>query len=506
MPDIVLCTHNARWIHAAFGLRCLRSNLGALREQSVLHEFTLETRAADAAERILAERPRIVGIGVYVWNAQVSRELVAVLKRVAPAVAVVVGGPEVSHECEQQEICALADHVVRGEGDLAFAALAARLLAGDRSAPHLIDAPPPHFDELASPYAEYTDTDIAQRVVYVEASRGCPFTCEFCLSALDVPVRQAPLPAFLADLERLFARGVRHFKFVDRTFNLNLAAARAILAFFRSRLCSGLFVHFEMIPDRFPAALRDEVAAFPPGVLQFEVGIQTFDDEVSARIARRQDVARLEDNLRWLRDATGVHVHADLIVGLPGETMAGFGGGFDRLVALRPHEIQVGILKRLRGAPIVRHDVEFEVVWSDVAPYEVLATRALAFDELQRLKRFARYWDLCANSGRWPTTLPLLLGDAPFARFLAFADWLFATATTTHGIQKHRLARALFDWLTSHGGLAADVAGAALAADYARGDRHDWPEFLRPWAVGTAAPRAPSPWQHRAASRQARHS
>jgi len=315
-----------------------------------------------------------------------------------------------------------------------------------------------------------------------------------------------PLPAFLADLERLFARGVRHFKFVDRTFNLNLAAARAILAFFRSRLCSGLFVHFEMIPDRFPAALRDEVAAFPPGVLQFEVGIQTFDDEVSARIARRQDVARLEDNLRWLRDATGVHVHADLIVGLPGETMAGFGGGFDRLVALRPHEIQVGILKRLRGAPIVRHDVEFEVVWSDVAPYEVLATRALAFDELQRLKRFARYWDLCANSGRWPTTLPLLLGDAPFARFLAFADWLFATATTTHGIQKHRLARALFDWLTSHGGLAADVAGAALAADYARGDRHDWPEFLRPWAVGTAAPRAPSPWQHRAASRQARHS
>ncbi len=508
MTDIVLATHNARWIHAAFGLRCLRANLGVLRERSAVLEFTLETRAADAVEQILLHRPRIVGIGVYVWNAAVSREVVAMLRRIAPEVVVVVGGPEVSHECEQQPIGVAADYVICGEGDLAFAALCERLLRGERPEPRIIAAPPPHFEQLASPYDEYTDADIAHRIVYVEASRGCPFTCEFCLSALEVPVRQVPLPAFLADLDRLFRRGLRHFKFVDRTFNLNLQVARAILEFFRERLGPGLFVHFEMIPDRFPAALRDQVAAFPPGVLQFEVGIQTFDPEVSTRIARRQDVARLEDNLRWLHEHTGVHVHADLIVGLPGETLAQFGIGFDRLVALRPHEIQVGILKRLRGTPIVRHDDDWQVVWSEAPPYEVLQSRSLTFPELQRLKRFARYWDLVANSGRWPATLRLLLGAAPFARFLQFADWLFDTEQTTHGIQKHRLAAALFAWLTTAGAASESAAGTALADDYARGDRHDWPEFLRPWWRPVGVDRQSS--RHGAASaggarRQARH-
>ncbi len=505
MVDIVLATHNARWIHTAFGLRCLRANLGELRARSAIVEFTLETRASDAVERILLLAPRIVGLGVYVWNAAVSREVVAVLKRVAPQVLVVVGGPEVSHEIEQQPLGALADHVVQGEADLAFADLCRRLLVGERPE-RVIRAVPPHFEQMADPYGEYGDDDIAHRLVYVEASRGCPFTCEFCLSALDVPVRKAHLATFLAQLETLFARGVRHFKFVDRTFNLDLTSARAILQFFRSRIDAGVFAHFEMIPDRLPPALREEVAAFPAGALQFEVGIQTFDDAVSTRIARRQDLAKLTDNLQWLRASTGVHVHADLIVGLPGETMAMFGAGFDRLVALRPHEIQVGILKRLRGAPIVQHDAAFDVVWSDEPPYEVLRTAALSFGELQRLKRFARYWDLVANSGRFPAALHLLLAAAPFARFLRFADWLYATEQTAHGIQKHRLARLLFDWMTAHGGVDRDLAGATLAGDYTRGDRSDWPEFLRPW-VAAHAPRVRGDRgeRHPANRRQAQH-
>ena len=225
---------------------------------------------------------------------------------------------------------------------------------------------------------------MAHRVIYIEASRGCPFTCEFCLSSLDVPVRQFPLDPLLAAADKLLERGVRQFKFVDRTFNLNIAASRRILEFFLERQRPGLFVHFEMIPDRLPEALREVIAKFPPGALQFEVGIQTFDEAVSSNISRRQDYGRLADNLRFLREQTGVHVHADLIAGLPGETLESFAAGFDRLVAMGPQEIQVGILKRLRGTPIVRHDQAWEMVYSAHPPYEILRNKLLDFATMQR--------------------------------------------------------------------------------------------------------------------------
>lgn len=504
MADIVLATLNAKWIHASFGLRYLRANLGELRERSEIREFEIAHRPADVAEAILAETPRIVGLGVYVWNAAPSLQLVRILKRVRPDLTIVLGGPEVSHETDQQEICALADHVVRGEADLAFADLCRRILRGDPGAPRVIDAALPHFAELRLPYDEYGDADIAHRIVYVESSRGCPFTCEFCLSALDVPVRKAALEPFLAAMASLLARGVRHFKFVDRTFNLGIDAATAVLRFFRERWCEGLFLHFELIPDRLPEPLRAEIAAFPSGALQFEVGVQSLDDATCERISRRQDVSRLADNLRWLRAASGAHVHADLIVGLPGEDEATFARGFDLLWSLGPQEIQVGVLKRLRGTPIVRHDREHGMTWSADPPYDVLQTAAVPFAAMQRLKRFARYWDVVANSGNWTATLAVLLaGESPYRAFAAFGEWLHRRTRATSGIALHRLAALLWEWLVGERGGDAAAVGAALAADYERCARHDWPEFLRPY-VGArrAAVRTPVTG---GAERQARH-
>ena len=291
----------------------------------------------------------------------------------------------------------------------------------------------PDLAQLALPYGCYTDEDVAHRVIYVEASRGCPFTCEFCLSSLDVPVRQFPLALLLAELERLLERGVRQFKFVDRTFNLNIAASKAILQFFLERWRPGMFVHFEMIPDRLPESLREVIAQFPPGALQFEVGVQTFNEAVSKNISRRQDYGRLEENFRFLRGQTGVHVHADLIVGLPGETLESFAAGFDRLVALGPQEIQVGILKRLRGTPIVRHDQPWQMVYSPHPPYEILRNNLLDFPALQRLRRFARHWDLVGNSGNFIETTPLIWsgGASPFASFMKWSDWLHARSGQT---------------------------------------------------------------------------
>jgi radical SAM superfamily enzyme YgiQ (UPF0313 family) len=466
MPEIVLATLNARYIHCAFGLRYLLANLGDMQSRAGLAEFDINQRPIEIVEALLAREPRIVGFGVFIWNVAQTTEVVALLRRLRPEIAVVLGGPEVSFETEEQEIVRLADHTMTGEADLKFAEVCRALLAGE-ALPKIIAAELPTLDRLALPYEHYTDEDLRHRVLYVEASRGCPFTCEFCLSSLDIPVRAFPLEPFLAALDRLLARGARQFKFVDRTFNLHLPTSTAILRFFLERWRDGLFLHFEMIPDRLPDALRGIIAQFPPGALQFEVGIQTFDDATSQRISRRQNLARLEDNLRYLRAHTGVHVHADLIVGLPGEDLASFGRGFDRLVALRPQEIQVGILKRLRGTPIVRHDAEHAMLYSPHPPYEILQTRAIDFATMQRLRRFARYWDLIANSGHFATAVPLLWEsrDSPFHAFLQFSDWLGARLGRRHGIARSVLAESLAHYLAAERGLAPARVAAAFGRE-----------------------------------------
>jgi len=474
----------------------------------------------DIVEALLVRQPQIIGLGIYIWNVAPATEVVATLKRLRPDITVILGGPEVSYETESQPIAHLADYVITGEADLAFAKVCQQLLSGQRPPAKLIPAVLPEFSDLALPYELYYEQDIAHRIIYVEASRGCPFSCEFCLSSLDIPVRQAPLPAFLAHLRTLLDRGVRQFKFVDRTFNLNVHTSRAILEFLLQRHRPGLFFHFEMVPDRLPDALREIIIRFPPGALQFEVGVQTFSLAVADLIHRRQNYQRLEDNLRFLRTQTGVHIHADLIAGLPGESMESFAAGFDRLIALGPHEIQVGILKRLRGTPIIRHDAEWQMTYSPHPPYELLQNRLIDFPTMQNLRRFARYWDLVGNSGNFIESTPLIWSrpgvppsggmqlssvtapanakpaeagtpnPSPFSAFLRFSEWLYARTGRTDGIALVRLMELLFEFLTGHVWLDAKRAAEGLWRDYRRGGRQDKPGFLKDFisADDTAIP------------------
>lgn len=504
MAEILLTTLNARYAHASFGLRYLLANMGELTDRTELVEFVANAPIADMAAAIAARNPRIVGIGVYIWNVVPATRLVAELKRVLPAVKIVLGGPEVSYEVDEQDIVGLADYVITGEADLAFAALCNDLLHGRSPAGKIIAAPLPALDKIRLPYDLYNDEDLAHRVIYVEASRGCPYTCEFCLSALEIPVRQFPLDRFLAEMRALFDRGARRFKFVDRTFNLNLRTSRAILEFFLERYEPGLFLHFEMIPDRFPESLRSVIQGFPDGALQFEVGVQTFNDDVAVLISRRQDNAKLEENLRFLRDETGVHVHADLIVGLPGESAASFAAGFDRLVALGPQEIQVGMLKRLRGTPIVRHDAAWQMAYHASAPYEVISTRLIDADEMAALREFARFWDLVANSGNFAECAPLVWeGRSPFAGFFEFAAWCHARFERSWGIPLIDLAEAVFEFLVEVRGRERQPTAEAIWRDYQRGGRADRPAFLRDFVL--APPRARTFADGGSLPRQQRH-
>ncbi|MGE0383992.1 MAG: DUF4080 domain-containing protein [Gammaproteobacteria bacterium] len=500
MPDIVLATLNAKYLHAALGLRYLAANLGELERCAAIREFVVDQRPAEIVEDLLGQRPRIVGLGVYIWNVDASLRVAALIKAVAPEVILVLGGPEVSHETAAQPIAALADYVITGWGDISFARLCRAILAGAAPARGIIAGEQPPLAQIELPYRLYDEADIAHRVTYVEASRGCPYKCEFCLSALDRTAWPFDLDRLLGELDRLHARGARHFKFVDRTFNLAAAASARVLEFFLDRLDERLFLHFELVPDRLPATLEPAIARFPPGALQFEIGIQTFDPQVQARISRRQDDAAAERNLRWLRAHTHAHLHVDLIAGLPGEDLAGFGRGFDRLLALDPHEIQVGILKRLRGAPIDRHTEAFALRWNPHPPYEILATDRIGFADMQRLGRFARYWDLIGNSGRFARTRTLIAGAAPFARFMALFDWLYARTRQTHRFAADRLFDLLAEGLPEALGIDRDAARDALCADYAASGLRGSPRSLAPAPVAT--PRAGA---RAHARRQARH-
>ncbi len=466
---ILLSTLNARYAHASLGLRYLMANMGDLQKQTKLQEFVIGGDIAVIAEKILLQKPAILGLGVYIWNVEDTTKLVALLKTVAPDIRIILGGPEVSYETAHQPLTELADYVIKGWGEVTLPWLCRNILENRRPANKIHEGVQAALDSLIMPYSFYTAEDIAHRTLYVEASRGCPFRCEFCLSSLDKTAWTFDTEKFLHEMETLYQRGARSFKFVDRTFNLNVKRSLQILHFFLEKLenesGNPIFVHFELVPDHLPDALKDAISRFPPGTLQLEIGVQTFNPEVQANISRKQDNKKSEENLRWLSRHSHAHLHADLIVGLPGEDIASFGRGFDRLVRIGPDEIQVGILKRLRGTPILRHTDGYELTFDPASPYSVLSTADIGFNDMQRLKRFARYWDLIANSGRFVKTLPYILQDEPFARFLALSDWIYEKTNAMHGISLERLASLITEWLSLNGE-EVSVARTIVGADF----------------------------------------
>lgn len=466
MSRIVLATLNARYIHSSIGLRYLLANLGESRTDASILEFVVADRPADMAEKILAADPLIVGLGVYIWNARETAELIRVLKAIRPDLIVVLGGPELNQPA-QADPYPLADYIVMGEGETAFSELCRELLAGQRPGRRLIQAAAPDLTRLELPYEYYDETDVKNRVVYLEASRGCPFGCEFCLSSIERRVRYFDTGRILAAVDGLWRRGVRHFKFVDRSFNLDENRAVAILDDFLVRT-EPYLLHFEMVPELLPPLLRDRLRRFSPGRLQLELGIQTLNPEVAARIGRPLDMNRITENLAFLSRNTAVHLHADLIFGLPGESLDSMAAGLDRLMVMSRGEIQLGILKKLSGTAIARHDGPFAMVFSPLPPYELLASGLLPFPLLQRLKRMARFWDLCHNSGRFRNLLPLLWPDGRvFTAFLSFSDWLFENLGVTSAIAADRLLANLQLYLNRDLGVEPGRIEAARCRDQA---------------------------------------
>jgi len=452
VKDILLTTINAKWIHPSLALRLLKANLGALEDRCEIIEFALRQPLCEKVNPLLAARPLILGISVSIWNHLASLELLCELEksRVGQKPVIVLGGPEVSYLPQEAEIFRYADYVICGEGEDAFRTLCEDILAGGHRSGEtakFIHAENIDISKIKSAYHLYTDEDVTKKLIYVEASRGCPFNCEFCLSAVksgeDNKVREFPLEPFLAQMDELILRGVKTYKFLDRTFNININRALGIMEFFLEKINhkNEFVVHFEMVPSLFPPALRKTLSRFPPGSLRIETGIQTLNPEVAARINRAGYQQKELDAIRFLREKTNAIIHADLIAGLPGEDIASFGRGFDRLLAcLALHEtdnmeIQTGILKLLPGTPISRHNGTFGMVYDSLPPYEVRETSAISAADIMRIKNFARFWEIIVNR----KLIKFDLNKFTFEKFLSLSDSLYAHFNKNWGIDKAEL-------------------------------------------------------------------
>jgi len=480
MPDIALVTINAKWIHPSLGLRLLQANLAELEARSHLYEFATRQEPSVWTETLLAAKPCIIAFSVSIWNHTATLSLLKTLEvrweqssGTAQKPIIIMGGPEAANLPPDTELLTHADWLIRGEGELAFRDLCRELLAdagtdttiktirrlqttnttepntmesaSAKHGPHVVEAEELELVAIDPGYRLYTEEDLSRKLTYVEASRGCPFGCEFCLSSTDRRVREFPMDRFLSNMETLIARGARSFKFLDRTFNLDAGRARAIMEFFLERLVPGMFVHFEMIPGRFPIELREMLIRFPPGSLRLEVGIQTFNPTVAALVGRTSKPETELETLRFLRDHTNAIVHADLIAGLPGEDFASFGRGFDLLWSAGPNEIQPGILKRLPGTPLTRHDQTYGMSYSEEPPYEVVSTSVLSKEELDRLKNFARFWELIVNRGHFSSFVDRVFpsDQSVFDRFMVLADSLRARFGRDWGIPRDELRNAM---------------------------------------------------------------
>lgn len=455
-------------MHTAFGLRYLQANLAGLKKQSKILEFTIQQLPINIVEQLLINEPKIIGFSVYIWNVSETHKVVAMLKQIAPDVIIILGGPEVGHYPDIPAVADLADYIVSGPGEVSLPELCRQILAGNKPEQKFIEGKTIPLNELVLPYQFYTDEDIRNRLIYVEASRGCPFKCEFCLSALDKTVTAFPLESFFGEMQNLLQRGVRNFKFIDRTFNLKISASVSILEFFLERMTDDLYLHFEVVPDNLPDKLKVVLQRFPANSLQFEIGVQTFDSNIQALISRKQNNDKTKANIVWLRANTGAHLHTDLIFGLPSDTLENFGHSFNQLIALNPHEIQMGILKRLRGAPLNRHNENYQLRYNPEAPYNILTTKDISFTEMQRVNRFARYWDMIGNSGRFSNTLPLILEQQPFERFMQLSDALHLLAGSSWKIALKRLFEFIYEILTQNFRLDNESVKHALTLDYAR--------------------------------------
>ena len=417
--NVVLSTLNSKFIHSSLALRYLKAYGQAHGQAYDIVEYTINMPVLHILSDITEHDIDVLGFACYIWNIEMTLHVVDMVKAVRPDIKIVLGGPEVSFTADELlERCPNIDYIVQGEGEEAFHALVTALQLGNdglnpvipgvrgrRNGSILGSAEAVEVRDLSTipfPYTEEDMKDLEHKIIYYESSRGCPFSCQYCLSGNKNTVRFFPQERTLEELQWFIDHGVKQVKFVDRTFNCAPHHHRPLMEFMRDSDTDMNF-HLEMEPELMTEWETNILCETPPGRIQIEVGVQSTHKKTLDAINRYNDWPYIQKSIRPIIQAGRTHVHMDLIVGLPHEDFNRFGQSFNDLFSLQPHALQIGFLKLLKGSG-VRRMCEYKYVADPLAPYEVLSTHVLPYDDVRFLKYLEDVFERFYNSERFRTT------------------------------------------------------------------------------------------------------
>lgn len=445
----LLVAVNAKYIHSNPAIYSLRAFAGkAAAEQVELAEYTVNQHVQEILADVYARRPDAVGFSCYVWNWTLIRELLAELPKLLPRTDFWLGGPEVSFDAERilKAYPALTGIMI-GEGEATFrdlmehyldreaAASGAGGLVAEVSKKEIVQeklqkipglclrsgytAMRGSVDVSRVPFPYDDLAPFENRIIYYETSRGCPYRCSYCLSSVEKRVRLRDVDVVKRELQFFLDRRVKQVKFVDRTFNCDHEHAVAVWRYLKEHDNGVTNFHFEISADILREDEIELLCSLRPGQVQLEIGVQSVNPEALRAVRREMNLERLEAAVAALRRGRNVHLHLDLIAGLPYEGYASFGASFDRVYAMRPEQLQLGFLKVLKGSPLRERAEEYGIRCLDAPPYEVLYTNWLSYEEIRKLKAIEEMVELYYNSGQFTRTLPVLerAFETPFAMY-----------------------------------------------------------------------------------------
>lgn len=500
MKKVILAALNAKYIHSNLALRYLsRFQNNNQKHHVETMEFTINQRLDFIAEELFRKQPDVVLFSCYIWNVEMLRQLCPILKKIMPDCVIGFGGPEVSYESETflGENPAV-DFVMRGEGELVFTKYLEHLDAGNpatlgeiesltyRQNGEIFSTPQMHPMDLALLPFPYEDdfSDVQNQIIYYESSRGCPYHCGYCLSSVENGVRFVPLDKVLPDLQKFLDKNVPQVKFIDRTFNCKKSHAMAIWKYLHEHDNGVTNFHFEITADLIDQETIDFLKTVRKGLFQFEIGVQSTNPQTIRAINRNVDFAALSEIVQQIKDGGNIHQHLDLIAGLPYEDYDSFGRSFNDVYALHPEQLQLGFLKVLKGSMLHQKQKEFEIVYHDTAPYEVLTTHELPYADTLRLKYVEEMVETYYNSGRFLHTLAYLvpLYESPFAFFEALSQFWVAENYHYLGLSKMGLFDVLWRFVEQNPKVEKRKLQWEMKFDIAL---HEKPKKLPAWLTAT---------------------
>ncbi|WP_078381310.1 B12-binding domain-containing radical SAM protein [Sutcliffiella halmapala] len=493
---IVATTLNAKYIHTNLAIRYLKAY--AEPEFTVdLVEYTIKDPIMNIVSDLIQKKPDVIGFSCYIWNIEETIKVISMLKKVKPELVIVLGGPEVTYDVSYWlERLTDVDFIVIGEGEITFKQLLQELegeknfssisgLAYRQEQEKKISPQRNKVDlkVLPSPYRFQEDlSQLGKRVTYFETSRGCPFSCQFCLSSIEVGVRYFDREKVKEDIRFLMDNGAKTIKFVDRTFNISRSYAMDMFRFLIDEHKPGTVFQFEITAD----IMRPEVIEFlnqeaPLGLFRFEIGVQSTNDATNELVMRKQNFSKLSRTVTMVKEGGKIDQHLDLIAGLPEENYDSFKNTFNDVFALRPEELQLGFLKMLRGTGLRIRAHEHQYIYMDHAPYEILGNKILSFDDIIRIKQvedvLEKYW----NDHRMDATVEHLVSNVfatPFDFFQNFGSFWDKEGWSRIGHQLEDLYKRLFAFLQESKAESLPVIESLMKYDYLR---HQKFKPRKPW-------------------------